>query len=474
MKLVRFIMIPAVLFLLAGMTPRLFAQWEPDVRLTFNDSASVTSWNNARSITAEQGGFVHVIWYDFRDGNSQVYYKRSTDGGTNWSLDTCLTNEPSPYGAWWPSIASSGPNLHIVWISTRNDDAYYMRSTDNGSTWEPECHLSNGDTVSEFPSLSVTGQNVYLAWDDLRDGNKEIYFKRSTDNGATWTSDTRLTFAPWESEFPSIISSGSDVHVVWRDWRAGNYIPAVYYKRSTDNGISWNADTCLVQDSLGGSDFPQISVSGPFVHVVWEDARDGDYEIYYKRSTDFGVSWQPDIRLTYAPGLSLNPSISGSGPNVHVVWYDNRDGNNSHIYYKRSTDFGVSWSQDTSLTSGIADSWVPFIAVSGTAVHVAWADRRDGNYEIYYKRNLTGNSGVEMQKVLAHASVPPLSVYPNPFTSFAKIPGHSTERFALYDISGRRVGTYKGDRIGEGLAAGVYFLRAESEDGKPVRVVKVR
>jgi hypothetical protein len=36
------------------------------------------------------------------------------------------------------------------------------------------------------------------------------------------------------------------------------------------------------------------------------------------------------------------------------------------------------------------------------------------------------------------------------------------------------VGTYKGDRIGEGLQAGVYFIRAEGGEARPVRVVKVR
>jgi hypothetical protein len=66
------------------------------------------------------------------------------------------------------------------------------------------------------------------------------------------------------------------------------------------------------------------------------------------------------------------------------------------------------------------------------------------------------------------------SVVPNPFTSFATLPGHSSERFTLYDISGRRVGTYRGDRIGWGLSVGVYFLRPEGKDGKPLRIVKVR
>jgi hypothetical protein len=67
-----------------------------------------------------------------------------------------------------------------------------------------------------------------------------------------------------------------------------------------------------------------------------------------------------------------------------------------------------------------------------------------------------------------------LTASPNPFISYTPIPGHFSERFALYDISGRKVGTYKGDRIGEGLGPGVYFLRPEGKDAKPLRIVKVR
>jgi len=67
-----------------------------------------------------------------------------------------------------------------------------------------------------------------------------------------------------------------------------------------------------------------------------------------------------------------------------------------------------------------------------------------------------------------------LKATPNPFASFARIPGHETERFAVYDITGRKQAIHKGDRIGEGLSPGVYFLRAEGEVAKPLRIVKVR
>jgi len=67
-----------------------------------------------------------------------------------------------------------------------------------------------------------------------------------------------------------------------------------------------------------------------------------------------------------------------------------------------------------------------------------------------------------------------VKVTPDPFSSFARVLGHEGERFSLYDISGRQVGVYKGDRIGEGLVPGVYFLRPQDRLSSPVRVVKVR
>lgn len=65
-------------------------------------------------------------------------------------------------------------------------------------------------------------------------------------------------------------------------------------------------------------------------------------------------------------------------------------------------------------------------------------------------------------------------VFPNPFASFATVPGHEGERFVLYDITGKRMGSYQGDRIGGGVMPGVYFLRPESSQGKLLRIVKLR
>jgi hypothetical protein len=86
---------------------------------------------------------------------------------------------------------------------------------------------------------------------------------------------------------------------------------------------------------------------------------------------------------------------------------------------------------------------------------------------------VNGPSGVEENSLVGNQKME-VRPTPNPFASFATIPGYEAERFALYDISGRLVGIYRGDRIGEGLSPGVYFLKPEARGGRPLRVVKLR
>ena len=362
------------------------AQWQPDVRLTNNSAVSWTSYNNAWNIAAS-GSVLHALWYDNRDGNYEIYYKRSTDAGMSWGADTRLTNNSALSEL--PSVAVSGQVVHVAWEEQRdgNREIYYKRSTDGGTSWGADIRLTNNSAGSIRPSVSASGSTVHVVWDDDRDGNREIYYKRSTDAGVSWGADVRLTNNSAESgATPSVSVSGSTVHVAWDDARDGNW--EIYYKRSTNGGVSWGADVRLTNDS-GESGWASGAVSDSVVHVVWQDDRDGNYEIYYKRSTDGGTSWEPDTRLTSNSAASEFPSVSVSGSTVHVVWHDNRDGNRE-IYYKTSTDAGITWEADKRLTNNSGSSDYASVSVSGQFEHVVWQDYRDGNYEIYYKRDSCG------------------------------------------------------------------------------------
>ncbi len=471
-----------------------FAQWQPDVRLTNDPAFSYISSNNAWCI-ASSGNSVHVVWYDNRDGNPEIYYKRSTDGGISWSADTRLTNNAAD--SYYPSVAVSAqaPALavHVVWVDERdgNSEIYYKRSADGGLSWGADTRLTNNTATSFHPSVTVSGSVVHVVWNDNRNGKPEIYYKRSTDGGINWGADTRLTNNFANSLCPSVAVSAQApalaVYVTFVDERNGN--SQIYYKRSTDGGISWGADTRLTNNNFN-SGISSVAVSGQApalaVHVVWYDLRDGNWEIYYKRSTDAGINWGTDTRLTNNTAVSWAPSVALSGSAVHVVWYDNRDGN-EEIYYKRSTDGGISWSADTRLTNNAADSYYPSVAVSGSAVHIVWRDNRDGNVEIYYKRDPTGNPigitniGSEIPKEFSLSQN-----YPNPFNPSTKI------RFAIsgtlvaqtflsvYDILGREVATLVNEQLQAGkyevefdaanYPSGVYFYRIAIHSDKLITV----
>jgi hypothetical protein len=170
-----------------------------------------------------------------------------------------------------------------VWGDPREGtpQIYYKRSTDGGATWGADARLTSGTNYALFPSIAAVDSAVHVVWHDGRN-NLEIYYKRSTDRGVTWGADTRLTFNAFQSWYPSVAAAGSGVHTVWRDDR--NAFGAIYYVRSMNQGASWGSDTNLTNNSFYNSDRPSVALSGPVVHVVWTDNRDGNMEIYYKRN----------------------------------------------------------------------------------------------------------------------------------------------------------------------------------------------
>ncbi len=95
-----------------------------------------------------------------------------------------------------------------------------------------------------------------------------------------------------------------------------------------------------------------------------------------------------------------------------------------------------------------------------------------GDYDFYLIKRDPGS--IEENNLIStekdRAPIP----YPNPFISYTTIPGYEQSIFSVYDPSGRYLGKYKGERIGEGLTAGVYFIKKENEPTAALRVVKVK
>jgi len=311
---------------------------------------------------------------------------------TQWLPDVRLTNDTniSQTSIHANCIANSGNFIHVVWEDTRdgNSEIYYKRSIDVGTNWEADTRLTNDPQNSASPSIAVNGSQIYIVWAERRNNNDEIYFKSSTNAGLDWGVDTRLTNSAYISQQPCIKVYNTNIHVLWIDNRDGNN--EVYYKRSTNSGLNWGDDIRLTNNSAFSYQ-QSITVNASTLHVTWTDNRDGiNGEIYYKKSTNNGTTWGSDIRLTNHTSSSQYSTVSYSGESIYVVWDDYRS-SNYEIYFKISSDEGESWGTDTRLTNTVA-SRKPFIEVSGNALHIVFIKSVSGHFDVCYKRST--DSGV--------------------------------------------------------------------------------
>ncbi len=464
-----------------------FSQWLPDLRLTNNPSDSRMCDNNAKSISSSNEN-VHVVWFDNRDGNLEIYYKRSTNNGANWGSDVRLTTHNSV--SRYPAITSANNNVFVTWVDQRdgNDRIYFKRSTDNGASWSVDFSLSDNVSLAFIPAICVSGNTILIIWGSISGGTYTLRCKRSPDAGYSWATETIITSSVYCC-YPSVSCYGETAVLCWADNRDGN--EEIYFSKSSNLGINWNAETRLT-NNVSQSTRPSICIDGRYVYVAWVDDRDGNKEIYFRSSYNYGGNWFGEVKTSNAAGESSFPNIAAYEDAVHIVWEDFRNGaDNSEVYYKMTTNRGGNWSTETRLTNNSSISGNPHVAVSGSNLHVVWHDFRNGALpEIYYKRNPTGNPiGIQQISTEIPTDFIMSQNYPNPFNPETiiriQIPESEYVRLAVFDASGKEVallvnehlstGTYEINFEASELASGVYFYRLTSgsfTDVKKMMLVK--
>jgi len=187
-----------------------------------------------------------------------VYHYVSTDHGSSWYEGVRLSDTLG-YEAQWPAMARDDMGgVYVTWFdytgSPHTTTGYILlrRSTDWGETWEPIVSLSTLPTGRES-SVYADSSGVYVVWTDERQGSPDtdVYFRMSTDMGATWCPEVRLDNAPNPSNQPSVYLDGGLIHVLWRDqrnmeWALYHRVGGFYLPGDADNSDGVDIDDAVL------------------------------------------------------------------------------------------------------------------------------------------------------------------------------------------------------------------------------------
>ena len=373
---------------------------------------------------------VFVVWEDDRDGeleNHQIYFNRSTDKGRTFAPDdTLLEVDPDGFSmSLEPKITGYGQDLFVVWYDSLNgayDILVNTSSNAGGEFGEPQRADSDlaGSAYSARPQIAVgeNGADIWVVWEDSRDGAADIYFARSDNGGTLFKEDERLdegdddgandSFEPQLCADPA-----GNLYAVWHDSRNGTGRD-IYMNYSANKGDEWMG-TALRLDTdtagLGNSLFPVCVSDGSTLHVAWYDNRangagEGGYDIFY-REVNGGTPGDEEVRLDVGEGQqagfanSVDPRIAMDNGNVVVAWADGRGEaingtafGYDDLYYNYSEGGGpfddeFDYRMD-SMYDGQSFKVDLNLAVIGNIWLAAWTDGRNGTSDIFFQSEQIG------------------------------------------------------------------------------------
>lgn len=298
----------------------------------------------------------------------------------------------------YPRIAL-GNRVHVVGHTGGN--LVYRSSQDNGATWNPPSIVApaSGNYPMQYGGLYSVGDTIYLltAAGDMGAVSQPLDFRKSTNNGATWTSPVRITLPGQEIRRANIIAVGQTVHVFGGQSgpNQNDYGTGVFYFRSLNGGLSWAPGTKLFDQADASA---RMAVDGTTVHIcfgakVFTNSYGG--RSTYMRSSDNGATWGPPIFIgenSPESDIQARQQIAAADGRVIAAWQRERPSGGgalptARLGYNRSVDSGSTWlglqllpgdqilATDTNVIRDHHQIWMS----PGGSLHIAWAHGQPGD-----------------------------------------------------------------------------------------------
>jgi hypothetical protein len=309
------------------------------------DLATNTGGSFGAQIGVGADGSINVVWEDDSSSGANISFSRSTDKGASFSppqtLSTNLGNSTEAQ-----IVLDASGNIDVAWADSTSGrfDIFLSRSTDQGASFSSPKNLSKGPANSLHAQIGADATGgVYVAWQEnvaADFNNKDIFFARSSDSGANFMAPTNLSNNLGNSSNAWItVDATGAVNLSWQDTTPG--LANIFFARSEDAGATFSTQN-LSSDSGSSSDAEIAADKNGNLNVVWTDNAPGVNQILFSRFNHPQAVSKPPVANAGAdqtlqcagPGgtaATLNGTLSSDpqGQTLSFLWTD--DANNSVV-----------------------------------------------------------------------------------------------------------------------------------------------
>jgi hypothetical protein len=420
---------------------------------------------------------LYCSWTRFA-ANTSILLIRSTDDGVTWNSPVTVSDGSGGVQGSFPATTSDG-DLCVVWRSSSSGGQIrFDKSTDGGLTFGTDIVVSSAPS-GWFPHMAVDLSDglfhnyIYVVWNDLRNGDDDVFLSISSDGGDTWSSASRVNNDPVsngkDQYWPSIaISELGEIVILFYDSRntSSNDIIEAYIARSTDGGTTFTNElvssmpstTNIPNGDVRFGDYINIDFVGGNIVPVWTDERAGGVDMDIYTATINPIVPVELINFTHK-------IVNGK---VILDWVTATELNNRGFEIQRSIDNNIF------VTIG-------FVEGKGTSTSNQYYRFTDEGIDgsIYYRlKQVDFNGSYSYSQVIEVNGVIVSTLqleqnYPNPFNPSTTIDyqlgNDSFVTLKVFNSLGEEVGqlvnrlqkagTYKINFNGEELPSGIYIYK---------------
>lgn len=281
---------------------------------------------------------------------SDLLFRTSNDGAMTFGKTVSLSTDHH-FMIGDAQMKVSGNDIYIVedgqpWGS-QNGAILFSSSHDGGSTFD---HVTISDGAMEFtPQLAVSEKNVYVVWMEMSGQTTNLFLKKSSDGGMTFSDKVRINKDGTDVRWPQmVLANGTDNNILYVKWIQS--LPSgksnLMFATSMDSGNTFDNPINLESFTTGNFDFSEIGLMGNnSLYAIWTGEYDPSYSqtgVFFRTSTGKDAAFGDIFDLNHVnTGGLTNPKVALLGNHLYV-------GGDTGTF-RTSNDFGVTFNAISNL-----------------------------------------------------------------------------------------------------------------------------